>query len=78
MQNDFVTHPVFYLINNVGAILVYKADHKVHGAKNEHVLTVTPWHSAVHRCQDYQDNLPFTTSWLVVTLHDAQLCLSVI
>jgi hypothetical protein len=72
MQNGFVTEPVFHLINNVGTILVHKAD-TVHEPKNEHVLSVTPWHDAVLRCQDCQDNLPFITSWLVVTLHDAQI-----
>jgi len=71
MQDGFVTQPVFYLINNVGAIPINKADHKVHGAKNEHVFSVTPWHGAVLVCQD---NVTFITSWL----HDAQKSLSVI
>jgi len=78
MQNGFVTQPVFYLINNVGAIPVHKADHKVHAAKNEHVLSVTPWHGAVLMCQDCQDNFTFITSWLLVTLQDAQNYLCVI
>jgi hypothetical protein len=70
MQNGFVAQTVFYLINNVGAIPVHKAD-KVHGDKNNHVLSVIPWHAAVLRCQD---NLTFITAWS----HDAQKSLSVI
>jgi len=68
MHNGFVTRPVFYLINDVRVNPVHKADHKVHGAKNRYVLSVTPWHGAVLRHQDCQDNLTFITSWL----HDAQ------